>query len=440
MHLLANLALAALAAGTLRHLWLERHRVATGLPVVVAAVVSALGDVIGGKRELELWGAAGALFCLGAFLLSARVRHLPAHVRGAVGSGRLVALGALVAWLLLNDMTAGLDAAAHFKAYALVVLAVGASALLVARGGISPAVGAYAGLVVVGLSDIAGLQSGGAWRACDRFKCSALHGLFRGPYPSENFLALVATVTLAWVLTATTGKTRLWGSLLCAATIAATGSRTALVVSLAVVAAPLVAVKLLPPIRPALRTLAWPFAAVVASTVSGIGVYLLFSSGAQAFSNRGEVWRAALSMVAGHHLTGVGLSSYAVFQQQGLVSYHFTHSEYLLLLFSGGYVAIALYTLWAAVTMRALARTGSSALAAIPAIALTVYGMTEVSWNPLAFDSYAWIALALSVTNAKLVSAPEPARERHKTEPSDLRAAHRPRPDGIDRAGGVASL
>jgi hypothetical protein len=393
---LAEAMLVLLALLTARAVWRDRYVAFSGFPILLAAGISAVGEARGGSFELKAWGVAGVAYVVGAVAYAA---CNPAHVRApTVGVPRLAAFAALVLWSLLVDFVSGLNPGAHLVSYGIVLAALGASALIASRGGLDQSAPAYAGLIVVGISDLVGVIGPSPWRPCDQFKCSVLHGLFRGPFPSENFLALIATMTLAWTLTTVRGRTRIWGCALCAATVVATGSRTALIVSAVAVLGPYAAAMFWPPIRTAMRELPWGVAIGLPTATAAIGVYLLEHSSASDFSNRGQVWLQALRMVSGHHLVGVGSSSYSVFQQQGLVSYHFTHSEYLMLLFAGGYGAIVLFALWVALVMRAVARNADSPLAAVPIAAYVIYGLTEVSWNPLAFDSYAWIALALCVT------------------------------------------
>jgi hypothetical protein len=382
--------LAVVGVAAIRQLWVFRTDAPRDLPVVAAAVLGAAGAAVGGTTGTRVWAAAALMYVLFVVMWISVEKRPQSHLRPT--SAPLVLYCAIVIWLAIVDFAVGLNPMGHLASYVVVGLAIAASAAVVNQGGIPAASAARAGLAVVALSDIAALMTHSAWRDCDQFKCDALGGLYRGPYESENFLALMATMTLAWTLTALSGRQRTVGAALCILTVAATGSRTGLIVSgLTIVA--FVALS-----RGSWRraVVSWLPASAIALTAAAIGLYMTFHASASALSNRGDVWRQALVVLQGHHLFGRGLSTYAVYQEDGLVSQHFTHSEYLFFLFAGGYVAVGLFVAWVAVTIRGLGRV--SAVGAIPVIAVAAYGLTEATWNPLAFDAFAWIAVALCVT------------------------------------------
>jgi hypothetical protein len=398
MQAIVGACLAGLGALTLVVIVRSREVRDRDFPLIAAAVGGAFAVAYGGVNETRLWGVSAASYAFLAYLVTAMqwVKRSPRSP--APAPMRLALLAATFAWCTAVDIVSGLDPGKHLLAYLVIGCAIAASALLVAHGGVDTASAARAGLVVVGLSDILGLRAAEPWRACDKFKCSSLGGLFRGPFPSENALALIAVMTLAWTLTATRGRTRTLGTALCAATVFATGSRTGLAVSALAIGAVLLSRRSARWTARGSWTPSWPLATALAATTATAGLYIVYRAGANAFSDRGEIWALALKMVHGHQITGVGLSTYGVLQQQGLVSQHFTHSEYLLVLFAGGYVAIALFVAWGAVTIRSLAQLADSPTAAVPVLAFLAYGLTEATWNPLAFDAFAWIALALAVT------------------------------------------
>jgi hypothetical protein len=394
-------ALVLMSVVALGELARERLRVADW-PLLAAAGISAGGVAYGGSQETHIWGLAAAAFvCCALFVAVGPRPARPVGSSAPVGAARLVLMSAMFIWFAAVDFTVGLDASAHLFSYGLIALALAACALIVAHGGLPTGAAARTGLFVIAVSDIAGIVSPAPWRACDQFKCSTLGALFRGPYPSENFLALIATMTLAWTLTSMRGRARFRGVALCASTVFVTGSRTALVASALSLLAFAVTARLRRDSLASAAVRSWPIALLPTTAIAAVAIYLLDHARNATFSNRGSVWIQALQMVDGHRLVGVGQSTYHVLQQQGLLSAHFTHSEFLLLLFAGGYVGIALFVLWAAATMRALLRGAQSATAIVPLIAFVTYGLTEVTWNPLAFDSFAWIALALTVTTAR---------------------------------------
>jgi hypothetical protein len=371
-------------------------------PLLAAAGISAAGVAYGRSQETHIWGVAAAAFVCCALFVAVGSRPVrTAGISAPVGAARLVLMSAMFIWFTAVDFTVGLGASAHLFSYGLIALALAACALIVAHGGVPAGAAARTGLFLVAVSDIAGIVSPTHWRACDQFKCSTLGALFRGPYPSENFLALVATMTLAWTLTSMRGRARFSGVALCASTVFVTGSRTALVASALALLVFAMTARLRRDSLASAAVRSWPIALLPTTAIAAVGIYLLDHARSNTFSNRGSVWIQALQMVDGHRLVGVGQSSYHVLQQHGVLSAHFAHSEFLLLLFAGGYVGIALFVLWTAATMRALVRGAQSATAIVPLIAFVTYGLTEVTWNPLAFDSFAWIALALTITTAR---------------------------------------
>jgi hypothetical protein len=401
VRLVIETGLVLLSVVALERLWRVRSGCAD-LPLLAAAGIGAAAVAYGGRHVTYVWGVAAVGFIACAVLMAAGERpSRPTGAAPAAGGARLVLAGVMFMWFGAVDFAVGKDAFAHLVSYGVVAVALTACALILAHGGLSSTTAARTGLVLVAVSDIAGVISPAAWRPCDQFKCSALGALFRGPYPSENFLAFVATMTLAWTLTSMRGGMRMYGAALCAATVFATGSRTALVVSAVCLLALAVSAGVgRVRARPA-TGVPWAVALSGALAAAAAGIYLLEHARTATFSNRGTVWIQALATIEDHRSYGVGLSSYHVLQQQAVLSTHFTHSEYLLLLFAGGYVGIGLFVVWAATTMHTLARAAQSAAAATPVLAFVIYGLTEVTWNPLAFDSFAWVALALTITTGR---------------------------------------
>jgi hypothetical protein len=430
---LVELGLVVLSVAVLRELVRVRPRVLSGFPLLAAAVLGAAGTVAGGGEQTRLWAAGGVAFCLAAIIASAHDSRVLAIVTPAARRAAGVRIGLLAsvyAWLVVVDFAVGRNPFTHLTSYLLVGCALGASMLLSSRGGLAGDVPAFVGLSVVALSDLGGVLNSERWRPCDQFKCSVLHGLFRGPYPSENTLALLATITFAWVLTGVSGRFRILGCLLCAATVFATGSRTGLLVC-GVVAATALAAAHWQTYRA--RRLPRVIAHAVVGATAATGLYLLYHASASQFSDRGEVWQQALAMVHGHDLNGVGLSTYRVLQGEGLVSPHFTHSEYLLLLFAGGFVGVSIFVLWASFTMRALVEAAGSLVAVTPVLAFVLYSLTEAVWNPLAFDATAWMPLAFCLVTHKprAGGAADQMSDSDAVSYGRLHPGAKPRPIGV---------
>jgi O-antigen ligase/polysaccharide polymerase Wzy-like membrane protein len=428
MRTLVEACLVVVSFGAIASLVRERSSSMLNVPLFLGALIAAAGVALGGRYELLLWGAAAVAYSLTA-LMQAAV-HGPSLSRGGASSSRpLVVLTLIVGWLLCVDLTVGGDPSAHLRSYAVVVLAIAGSFLLASTGRMDHAVLARIATLLVGMSDVAGVLHGPSWRSCDQFKCSVVGALYRGPYPSENFLAFLATMSLALSLTSLSGRSRSWALILGGATVLATGSRTALVVCALSVAAFLV-LRRRPWTRLGRDSLRYGSLFAFAGGVAGAGIYTLLHASSGLLSNRGEVWREAVAVLHGHQLIGVGLSSYKVLQLQDAVSQHFTQSEYLLLFFGGGYIAVAMFVVWAATTMRAAVRSAGSPIAVIPLGAFIIYGLTEATWNPLAFDSFAWIALGLSLASGSVATAGSRARIRQRAlELSTARATNAAAPD-----------
>ena len=129
------------------------------------------------------------------------------------------------------------------------------------------------------------------------------------------------------------------------------------------------------------------------------GVLLLFSANRSTFSNRGNVWLDAVAQLRGNMDLGLGLDRWYTLQKLGALPQHFPHSQYLLLLFSGGWLAFGLHSLLMASWVR-LGSThpgGAWRIALIFAYATT--GLTEVIWNPLTIDGLTWITVGITVAS-----------------------------------------
>jgi hypothetical protein len=199
----------------------------------VFAVIANLAPVAGASRTspviglsmggLSVWAAimwfrAGRPFTLGprdiwlriSWLMIAVLLIWCVVVDSIVGSGiyglRLIAYGsAFLFWLCLG--------------------------LIASRATISMLAVAYWGLIVLAVLSIPALFYSDGWRRCTTGaleKCSLADGLFKSIYDSENYIALLASVTLIACVCSMRRLELLAGAAFCVLIIVATGSRTSM--------------------------------------------------------------------------------------------------------------------------------------------------------------------------------------------------------------------
>lgn len=394
MQTVVALALAGLGLLELIVLVRTPARFASAMPLVIAAVGGAVSTAVV-SHQAVIAGATSVLFVASTLSI--------AHPsRGSQPAGR----GSVVAVLLLLNVVAaatvdvliGVDPRRHLIAYALAMAVAVTTLTYRLGGGIRPRNIAHVGLLVVALSDIVAVVSPSPWRACDQFKCSSLEGLYRGPYPSENYLAFLGAVALSWTLCSLQGRPRLLGSVLCVATILATGSRTGEVLGGFAILASVLLLRLRRPIarRPGSRLI---LSFLIVAGVTAFAFHLMDTVNPLSLDQRGLVWLQIAQAVHGHSIVGLGLSSYVSFQAAGLASIHFTQSEYLLFYFAAGYFGVVLYGAWAisAIYANFSLNERASLLGAVPVLVLVGYGLTEATWNPLALDGLTWATLAVTL-------------------------------------------
>jgi hypothetical protein len=140
-------------------------------------------------------------------------------------------------------------------------------------------------------------------------------------------------------------------------------------------------------------------AAFIALIPLVVGMVLVYRSDVSAFSNRGGMWALGLDAVSGYELAGHGLDWWKVLAASGYFGMgfdHGEHSEYLLIYFSGGIVALALFALVLyRLTYIAIAEQNSLIRGAVVPLTFAVCGITETIWNPLSVDQGTWLFYAL---------------------------------------------
>jgi O-antigen ligase len=322
----------------------------------------------------------------------------------------------LWAWLAVVDLLAADLQAGQLVAplTSLVVLTV--SGVMSAPLGMTPRVLGRTVLAVLAVVGVASALLPESWRACDEFKCGPAGALMTGPFPSENYLAMQAVLVLAWVLLGLGGLLRVTAVLLVATLLLASGSRTSMIVALLALLLFLVSGR-------GRRTTGHrgPVSYVTGSLLGVlavvVGYALIVRSTTSTFSNRGQTWAQAMEAVEAHPWRGLGFHSWFELQRVGTLPGHFAHSEYLILLFSGGYVALALFAVVLAAALRQTTATSPDSWlrASLPVFVFAGLGLTESVWNPFTFDGSSWPVLVMLLVTAGRRVAPTPRAERVAT-------------------------
>jgi O-Antigen ligase len=278
----------------------------------------------------------------------------------------------------------------------------------------------YVGLVLLAAMTIPTFWLASWWTEChvgDLDKCSFVGALFRGAAESENYVAILASVTAIAALIGFRGRGRAAVLAFCFLVIACTGSRTGML-TIAVMCVYCLVAHWWDRRSPQERMPA-AAAATISSTAVLFAMYQIYTADSSTLSRRGSIWIAVREGIDGWLLTGVGLSKWGALQDVGESPQHFFHSSYALFLFSGGIVAVALFWLWSFALLRARAPDGRARSNAALVVLVLAYSQTEVIWNPFAVDGLTWIYVLLI---CGLASVPQPT-----APPSRHGADHRPR-------------
>ena len=244
-----------------------------------------------------------------------------------------------------------------------------------------------------------------SWTSCRADKCSLAGSLYRGPFPNENVIALLALWLLVFAIASEPSRARLLYGLASLSIVLITGSRTSLVAALvALVSIPVSAAWAtrrsdLVRIKPAVA-LAVPFAS------AAIGLIMIEGSSVGDLSNRGRRWTAIRDSVGTDSIGGRGLSWWRSIEEQ-LGVQTFPHSTYGLLLVAGGLIAVMLFVAFIAaqgLRITALSRH-EAAQGFAPLMALVVVAPVETLWNPAAVDLNSIVVLALTVWAAQARTA-----------------------------------
>lgn len=241
------------------------------------------------------------------------------------------------------------------------------------------------------------------WRACDDTKCGLFGGMLIGSYSSENFIGLqIAIVTVLHFVTFGL-KRSLYLVPLSLLWLLATESRTAQIALLTASSIALILWLSRKIIKsssahndsPAKRLLL----GVIPITFLLVAAYLAFTSVRSDFSGRGWVWGSALQLLQGNEITGLGVDGWEVNQMTGALPPHLgAHSIYVFLGFSGGLIALAIFTCFMHQAMVSSLRHDGRLIPGLTlGVAFLIIGLLEVVWNPIAIDGMSWIPLMLVV-------------------------------------------
>ena len=233
------------------------------------------------------------------------------------------------------------------------------------------------------------------YRGCDQFKCGVLGALLTGPFSSENYLGIVAATALI-LLVGTRSSAFRWPAIaLCVALLVATGARSsqlAVALSLLVMFILGIGSPKAETLRRRVRRAAW----LLPAGASAIGIWLIVRAEPDSLSNRGAVWVRAREALVGNELFGLGISRWAGYGSLREISHHFPHSQYLLVLFSGGVVGLAIFLFAISKGMLSGENTLTDARVRVGyATVLLLIGLSEIVMNVMTVDGLSWILLPL---------------------------------------------
>lgn len=419
------------ASGVATAVWLlsGRRKVAaafgdnrTALVFVGFVVLANIAPVLAGEHSSALIGVL-VLGLLAWVVLSGR-----RDLRGPSDTWLRIswwAIAALLLWCLAVDALVGSGLyGSRLVSYAAAGLLLLAAVLLAARTAVSTRALAYTGLAVLSVMTIPTLFSDQAWRACTGGKlekCSAAGALFKSFFESENYVAMIATFTLVASLCAMRRVELLATAAFCLLIILATGSRTSYL-ALAAGGAWLAGSWLIERGRRFARIHLALCVGLVLTFLTA-ATYLMWTADRTTLSNRGNIWVHAREYIADMKATGVGVSKWYHLRDIGAAPTHFFHSGYVLAIFAGGFIALAIWGLWATALLHGRVLDGRAFTAKAPVALFLVYSFTEVVWNPLSVDGLSWIYIMLMLIR----SADTPAGALPTPGPVD--AADRP--DGL---------
>lgn len=264
---------------------------------------------------------------------------------------------------------------------------------------------------------------------CRTDKCGIAGEFYMAATSHGNTLGMITAVGIPFIWLAFTGRTRLWMLGYVGLNLVLTGSRTAILAGVIVMAVLL----LTQPVREAgdrasgknrqLLTYAVVISSVIAAILPLTGRRDEFATG------RGYLWRIALKTVEHNPIMGAGITAWDKFFAQGEIgaaAAYSTHNQWLEILFLGGTVAIVIWILSYVV----LVACGDDSLkfTVLPVLlAVAILGTTE---RPMAIgliNSMTWTLVALvalsSVDRGNRSDRDQSQRSTSKSSLRELQAA-----------------
>jgi len=260
------------------------------------------------------------------------------------------------------------------------------------------------------------------WHECSVFKCGPFGVLLAGPFNSENLLARFAGIVVLCGLVVADRYLASATIVVGALVMYATSSRTsllALVLALAVWGAVRIAPRLARVSTPAIVV------AGAASLILYIGWSQVLGASKDDYSDRGLIWTLGREALEGHFWSGKGVDTWST----EVLARNYMHSEALFLTYSAGLLAMGFYVITIAVCFGA-ARRHNTGLRLAYMTYLLIIGVTEIAWNPIAFDItsvFGIMVVALACAHVPADSAPkvEPDTSERKTDVRVTRALAR---------------
>jgi hypothetical protein len=247
---------------------------------------------------------------------------------------------------------------------------------------------------------------------------------FTGLLPNENLLGVALTASIPFAFLGFRGSARVLLPIVLAGGAIATGSRTAELGSVLILAA-------LAVVRPTVDGTAvrgWRLVAAWTTLVGAIGAsafFVLHHWSPTSLTTRPELWAVAKHYIAQSPWFGYGPLKWATLYNLSQIPYaaqHTSHNLWTDVLFAAGGVGLALF---AVVAVLAIARAGRGRSGSVLVLAtMILIGATEGSWTIGTLDLLSFTLVAFLLTGEP--SAPLAVRAKAPQASRPTAARHRP--------------
>ena len=297
-------------------------------------------------------------------------------------------LGILAFWLFVADAALSVGVGGQvlfgrFVAMIMIFALIGlGSAGMMAQNSVALSI-----LIAFGASALLTLATPDPTRGCSEFKCGPLGYQFTGPFHNENTFGTVAVLAIIYALFVGDRILKYSALLAAALVLYFSSSRNSQLAALIILA--FVAIWIIQSTN--FRRATAIFLPLVPIVFTVLGLYLVYNSSSSAFSNRGGIWRRGVEVLGDSWIVGKGLDTWST----QVLDRNFMHSEYLYLIYSGGSIAVLLWVVMLVTLMWPLA-TGREhwVLYAVP-LYVSLLGLVQLAWNPLAIEQGALIGVAI---------------------------------------------